>query len=236
MTEYTTVGHGDTIPSVWVYKSPDAPSPAQRSAIEGQLLAFEQALYGPNFTDPDSGYAAHLDARSLVDWWLVMELSKNNDAAFSFGVYMYRTATGRITFGPVWDFDLAFGNYPYDAGPAGFKILIAGYLPRLMEDPAFVALVKQRWQVLYAHRAELDAFIGTYTLSLQRSQQLTHARWAPYNPRPLLVAGPAEQAWFTPAVDLRSAFTDADYDTAVQEMRSWLSARFDWLQTNILAL
>jgi len=90
--------------------------------------------------------------------------------------------------------------------------------------------------VLYAHRAELDAFIGTYTLSLQRSQQLTHARWAPYNPRPLLVAGPAEQAWFTPAVDLRAAFTDADYDTAVLEMRNWLSARFDWLQTNILAL
>lgn len=236
MTEYTTVGHGDTIPSVWVYKSPDAPSPAQRSAIEGQLLAFEQALYGPHFTDPDSGYAAHLDAQSLVDWWLVMELSKNNDAAFSFGVYMYRTATGRITFGPVWDFDLAFGNYPYDGGPTGFKILVAGYLPRLMEDPAFVALVKQRWQVLYAHRAELDAFIGTYTASLQRSQQLTHALWAPYNPRPLLIAGPDEQAWFTPSVDLRAAFTDADYGTAVQEMRSWLSARFDWLQTNILAL
>jgi hypothetical protein len=173
---------------------------------------------------------------SLVDWWLVMELAKNNDAAFSFGVYMYRTATGRITFGPVWDFDLAFGNYPYDGGPTGFKILVAGYLPRLMQDPAFVALVKQRWQVLHARRAELDAFIGTYTASLQRSQQLTHALWAPYNPRPLLIAGPDEQAWFTPAVDLRAAFTDADYDTAVQEMRSWLSARFDWLQTNILAL
>ncbi|MBX7117892.1 MAG: CotH kinase family protein [Gemmatimonadaceae bacterium] len=239
--EYTTVGHGDTIPSVWTFKAPDPPTPAQVDAVRQELVAFEDALYGPDFADPDLGYARRLDARSLVDWWLVMELTKNNDAAFSFGVYAYKGASGRITFGPVWDFDLAFGNYPYDGGPEGFKILVSGYLPRLLEDRAFVALMQERWAVLRSHRAEFDAFLTAYTAQLQLSQRRTHALWAPYGPAPQLRAEPFAGAalWRAPALRAAPAqptFTDADYAAEVARLRSWLDARWAWLDARIGAL
>ncbi len=215
ITEYTTVGHGDTVPSVFVFKQPDPPSVAQHAAIEAELLAFEAALYGPAFASPDSGYAAHLDVRSLIDWFLLMELAKNNDAAFSFGVFLFRPAGGRITFGPVWDFDLAFGNYPYDFAPEGWKIRTAGWLPRLFEDPAFVAQVKARWQVLRAQRGAADQYLVSYAARLRRSQERSHLLWDPYLPRPQL---------------------GVDYDAEVQRMRDWLSARFDWLSARFDAM
>ncbi len=242
--QYTTVGHGDSIPSVWIYKQPDPPSAAQRAQVEGEMLDFERVLYGPLWLDPDSGYARLLDTRALADWYLVQELTKNNDAAFSFGVYVYRAPGGRISFGPVWDFDLAFGNYPYDFAPTGWKIQPSGYLPRLFADPAFVALVKERWAVLRGRRAELDQFIVDYTSRLDRSQRLNHALWWPYLPRPLLRAGEAGGVFA--AISALSpvqrtnphpwAFTDADYAAAVREMRDWLSARFDWLDARFSAM
>lgn len=213
--EYTTVGQGDTMPSVWVFKQPDPPTAGQRATISAELLALEEALYSPYFTSVDSGYAAHLDPRALADWYLVNELTKNNDAAFSFGLLVHRPAGGRVAFGPVWDFDLALGNYPWDFAPEGWKIRPSGWLPRFFEDPAFVALVKERWVVLRANRAALDAFIVGYCARLRRSQALSHALWNPYQPRPSYVV---------------------DFDAEVAYVRGWLAARFEWLDARIPVL
>ena len=237
---YTTVGHGDTIPSVWIYKQPDPPTAAQRAVVEGDILKLEEVLYSSYFTNPDTGYAKYLDVRSIIDWYLVNELSKNNDAAFAFGMYVFKPADGKITFGPVWDFDLAFGNYPYDAAPEGFKLKTAGYLARLFQDPAFVLQVQARWQVLKGQRAAIDTYIRDYTRALHLSQNKSHALWYPYGARPMIIAG---ELWTPPAEALRAApqtfgaiFSDADYAAEVTAMRSWLSTRFDWLDTRIMGL
>lgn len=233
--EYST--RYDPTPSVWSYKQPGTPTAGDRALIEPQLLAFEQRLYGAAFADPDTGYAADVDVRSVIDWYLVMELSKNNDAAFSFSVYIYRTATGKIAFGPVWDFDLAFGNYPYDGGPEGWKLKDAGWMERFFADPAFVAQLKERWLVLRGQRTQIDTFLRDYTARLQRSQQRTHALWFPYQPRPGLIAGDGFGSFAGPVLGGRSPlFTDAEYAAEVQGVRNWISTRFDWLDARILAL
>lgn len=233
--EYST--RYDPSPSVWSYKQPNPPTASDRASIEPQLLAFEQRLYGPAFADPDTGYAAWVDVRSVIDWYLVMELSKNNDSAFSFSVYLFRAATGKITFGPVWDFDLAFGNYPYDPAPEGWKIKDAGWMERFFADPAFVAQLKARWAYLKGRRSEIDDFVRDYTTRLQRSQTLSHALWFPYGPRPILVDGDGFGRFPGPVRGaFASLFTDADYATEVQALRSWISTRFDWLDARIMGL
>lgn len=233
--EYST--RYDPTASVWSYKQPGTPTAGDRALIEPQLLAFEQRLYGAGFADPDTGYAAYVDVRSVIDWYLVMELSKNNDSAFSFSVYIYRTATGKIAFGPVWDFDLAFGNYPYDGGPEGWKVKDAGWMARFFADPAFVAQVKARWTVLRGQRTQIDDFLRDYTARLQLSQQRTHALWFPYGPRPGLIAGDGFGGFDGPVRGgLSLLFTDADYAAEVQGVRNWLSTRFDWLDARIMAL
>jgi hypothetical protein len=233
--EYTT--RYDPSPSVWSYKQPAPPSVAQRAAIEAQVLAFEQLLYGNGFADPVTGYASQVDVRSLIDWYLVNELSKNNDSAFSLSVYIYRTATGRITFGPAWDFDLAFGTYPYDGQPEGWKVKDSGWMERFFADPAFVAQVKARWQVLKGRRAEIDTFVREYTDRLALSARRSHALWYPYLPPPSMNAAPAPVAFASPVMrGFASLFTDADYALEVQRTRAWLSTRFDWLDRRISGL
>jgi hypothetical protein len=240
MDLYTTVGHGDTIPSVWIYKQPDPPSDAQRAVVQGDILKFEEVLYSDYYTHPDTGYAKYLDVLSIIDWFLVNEISKNNDAAFAFGMYVFKPVGGRITFGPVWDFDLSFGGYPYDAAPEGFKIKNAGYLARLFTDPAFVAQVKTRWLLLKGRRAEIDTYIADYARTLHLSQQKSHALWYPYGAKPLLVAGDpyanVMADFLAPPRTFGAVFTDADYAAEVTAMRNWLSTRFDWLDSRIMAL
>lgn len=50
-----------------------------------------------------------MDLSSLIDTYLVEEFNKNLDVGYD-SFYLYKDAGGKLTFGPVWDFDLAFGN------------------------------------------------------------------------------------------------------------------------------
>lgn len=66
-----------------------------------------------------SHYRDFIDVASFVDYFLMTELSKNPDG-FKRSVYFYRdrvsqgdSTSGKIHMGPVWDFDLAFGNVGY---------------------------------------------------------------------------------------------------------------------------
>lgn len=228
----------DPFPSVWVYKQPSAPTVTQRAQIEGELLAVEQLLYSEGFADPDTGYSHVLDVEALISWYLTNELLKNNDAAFFKSVYMYRVPGGRVTLGPVWDFDLAIGNYPFDGGPTGWKIRNSTWIERLFEDRVFIDRLKVRWQALYARRSELDQYIVAYTDALQLSQRITHPMWEPYQPLPLLMAPSFATAELFPTRVRPAAalWTDSDYANEVSELRTWLNTRWEWLNTGILDL
>lgn len=228
----------DPTPSVWVYKQPDPPSATQRATVEGDIRRLEEVLYGAGFAHPDTGYAKYLDVDALIDWYIVQELSKNNDAAFFNSTYVYKTPTGKIVVGPLWDFDLAFGNYAFDAGPTGWKIRNSAWVERLFEDRAFIGRLKTRWQALYARRGEVDRWITDYTRSLEHSQRLTHPMWLPYAPLPLLrMDGFGETDLSQPRVrTLSDLWTDADYANEVTELRTWLNTRWAWLHTGIMDL
>ncbi len=224
----------------FVYKTPDPPTAAQDAAIQAQLNRFETNLYSAGFAHPDTGYAAHLNVESLIDWYLVQELTKNNDAMFINSVYLYATAGGKITFGPLWDFDLAFGGYPYIPEPQGWRIRYAPWISRLLDDRAFIDKLKVQWQALFAQRSAIDAALVAYTARLRESQRLSHALWYPYLPKPTLMAPSvgAGSAMLAPAAPFPtgSTFTDAMYNAEVLALRNWLTARFAWLNTAIMDL
>lgn len=228
----------DPNPSVWVFQQPEAPSASQWAEIEGDILGLERLLFSEGYAHPDTGYAARLDVDALIGWYLVNELVKNNDAAFFKSVYVYRVPGGRITLGPVWDLDLAFGNYPFDGGPTGWKIRNASWIERLFEDRAFIDRLKVRWRELYARRAEVDRYVVAYTDGLQLSQRITHPMWAPYAPLPLLMAESFATAELFPTLvrPASALWTDADYTSEISELRSWLNTRWEWLNIGILDL
>ena len=114
--------------------------PAQRTYIRNYLNSFEAALYGANFTDPEAGYAAHIDVMSFIDHHIMVEIAKNIDG-YRLSTFMYKPRGGKLRMGPIWDYNLSLGNANYLNGgnPVGwyYPQLGAGDYPwyaRLFQD------------------------------------------------------------------------------------------------------
>jgi hypothetical protein len=140
-------------------KSEDITS-EQRTYISDYVTQFENALASDDFMDPDLGYNAYIDADSFVDFFLLNELSNNVDG-YRLSTFMYKDKNEKLKMGPIWDFNLAFGNADYCEGGAydvwAYRFnercsedywLVPFWWDRLLEDPSFVAKVKTRWLAL----------------------------------------------------------------------------------------
>src|SRR5690606_2547891 len=121
-------------------KSPDDVTAEQYNYIKGYLIATENAIYAENFADPVDGYAKYIQVESFINWFLVQELVKNQDAQSYSSIYYYKDRNGKLGMGPLWDFDLSMGNVDYSVAvnPLGWWIRHGPWFVELFKDPAFV--------------------------------------------------------------------------------------------------
>lgn len=190
---------------------------AQRNYIEQYITDTEAALFGNNFTDPDTGYAAYIDVDSAIQYFLVNELFKNPDGAVA-SFYLYKKRDGKLFFGPIWDFDLAMGNAGYDNvdKTEGWHILPAPWFKRLFEDPAFEAKVKAQWQLLKANGTleEIFHYAQARAIWLDKQQKKNYQLWSITD----------FESWIMhPVAGMGS------YETEVNELIRWQRARYEWI-------
>ncbi len=193
--------------------------------VESFINQCEEDLQGSNV----EAYSQYLDMESMVDWYLNSELTKNPDAAFFISVYMNVSADGKLYMGPLWDYDLAFGNQVYDDGHGsdngyiGFTIRDGDrskiWLPEMFSNPDFVALLKEKMAVIAAHEADIMAFIDSRHEALRTSALYNDQLW-----HLLCEDGTSEEAIL------------AAYDAEIAALKAWLSGRIQWLSTEIAAL
>ncbi|MGB0930611.1 MAG: CotH kinase family protein, partial [Chitinophagales bacterium] len=82
--------------------------------IKEYINEIEDVLYSETFNDPINGYTKYIDVDSFVDWYLINEITKNNDAVFAASVFMNHIPGEKLKMGPIWDFDIALGNIYYN--------------------------------------------------------------------------------------------------------------------------
>ena len=82
---------------------------AQRQYLQTYFNAFDPALYGANWKDPTNGYRAFIDVGAWVDHNLLNVLTFNVDA-LRLSTYFHKPREGKLTFGPLWDFDRALNS------------------------------------------------------------------------------------------------------------------------------
>lgn len=120
-----------------------------------------------------------IDLNSAVDFFIMQELGRNVDG-YRLSSPMYLPANGKMNFGPIWDFNLAFGNANYYNGenPEGWRATETEegggmWFRTLMLHPAFCSQLKQRWSqlrqssfsnnsifnVIDSHRRLLDPYV-----------------------------------------------------------------------------
>jgi hypothetical protein len=161
------------LPMVYTYVFPrfDEITAAQKKFLQDHVAKFEAMTATADFADPRRGYRAWLDIQSLVDFALFQELSNNIDA-YQKSLYMQKLpkASGdKIAFGPLWDFDFAFGVAPFRDGqktdiwawqmnrfgtepvaynPPKTVPHVPAYWEKLWKDPPFLRDAGCRWKEL----------------------------------------------------------------------------------------
>ena len=94
-----------------VIKSPEYASQAEVNYIADYVDDFTEALYSETgYNSKGMHYSDYADVDSLVNMYILQEMSMNYDAAFS-SFYAYKAENGgKLVFSPVWDMDNAFGS------------------------------------------------------------------------------------------------------------------------------
>lgn len=213
----------------------DSLHPLQLQYIEDYVTDWEDALAGPNFEDPVLGYAPYMDELSFVDFFIVNEISKNVDG-YRISTFLYKerfSEGGEIVAGPLWDFNLAWGNADYcDGGLTtgwehDFNSVCGGggglqnpfWWTRLLEDPEYVHLTNCRWQELRQDVLNTDSlmlWIDSMALYLDEAQQRNYTKW------------PILGIYLWP-----NNFVGATYAEEIQYLKDWTTQRLAWLDANM---
>ena len=202
----------------FVVKSPEGDRPEQIAYIRQYVQATEDALFAEGFANAQQGYAQYLDTESFVDWYLLNELAKNTDAKFANSVYLHKPRGGKLTMGPVWDYDIGMGNVNYSPGEftEGWYIREASWIKRLFEDPAFEQRVAARWQVLKPEIEAVIAEIDQDAAYLNQSQQLNFRKWT--------ILG--YKVWPNPVAT-------GSYSGEIAYLKEWLTKRAAWMDSQL---
>jgi hypothetical protein len=190
----------------------------QYNIIKNYIELTENTLLGNNFTHPAEGYSKYIDVDSFVDWYLINEITKNNDAIFYSSVYMNYTPGGKLKMGPVWDYDISLGNINYNNNETtdGFWIKKVIWYSRLFEDPNFISKVKTRFNYFYDNSDLFQESINSNSLYLNQSQERNFYKW------------PILGTYIWP----NNVFFST-YDEEVIYLKEWLNERLEWLNDNL---
>ncbi len=224
---------------VYEYPKPDDISPQQQTYIQDFINDFETALYSSDFASTTTGYRNFIDTNSFIDYFIINELSRNNDG-FKKSSFFHKdkdssTSTAKLKAGPVWDFDWAWKNinecsiFSATDG-SGWAHLVndcnpdnnsPGWYVRLLQDPSFQNELGCRWNELRAtilDETALTNYIDATAVVLQNAQARHFERWGNLG----LNTGAPE--------------VDADpntFDGQINKFKNWISLRLDWLDENI---
>jgi len=133
------------------YPGSSGRTPEHVAYVREYLEAVSLAVRGRNFEE----ILKLIDLNSFIDFYLVQELFKNADV-HSLSVFMHINGEGdnrRLFMGPIWDFDMAAGNFrgqPLGSGPENLYVAVFNYWYRnLMNVPEFFEAVKHRWNEIF---------------------------------------------------------------------------------------
>ena len=218
---------------MYEYTKYDAITTSQKKYIQTYINEFENTLLSQNFDNTTTGYSKYIDVNSFIDFLILNEFAYNPDG-YRLSTYMNKDRSGKLKMGPIWDFNLGFGNddriafvngatwmfnfnnfYPTDAW------LINFWWKKLLSDPNFTSKLKARWTELRTSKLSLNNINTTIDnhlaiLNANNSISKHFERWKilgvklPYN-----------------------NFVGKTHQEELDFLRSWISKRLIWMDSEI---
>lgn len=156
-----------------------------------------------------------IDLDAYARFILIYEIFANDELKHPKSLKLYKEAGDKYTFGPIWDFDCAFGYYwadrlewherytTWDVDKPSQKIQ---FLKDINKDPITVAAVKKYWDQVKDKLPELIEYIDECADRIRNSANRNKAVW--------------------PDLD--------GFDKSIESLKNWLTLRYKYLP-NIIA-
>lgn len=199
----------------FVIKSPDNPSKLQFNYIKDYVSSIEGILHNKTYSDAE--FQNNINAESFINWFIVNEIMRNKDAIMYSSVYFYKDKSGKLSMGPVWDFDLSSGGYT-GSDPEGWyvkDVIWVGW--PFNNDAAYRQKVKDKWNSVKAEKlTTILTYIDEINNNLQYSQVQNFNRWDIINKS--LYNG---------------SIIKGSYENEVASLKNFLDKRIKWMDTEI---
>ncbi|MFZ5429946.1 MAG: CotH kinase family protein [Bacteroidota bacterium] len=217
----------------YYYPKSDAIVWSQRSYLQNFLYQFENNLNASWFANPASGYMRYIDAESFIDFQIINELANNVDG-YRYSTFFYKqrdSEGGKLVAGPLWDFDLGYGNLDYSQrhmstsqwcytnyGPGEPNCI--HWWARMMEDPVYEGQLKTRYSNLrktVLHTDSIMAYLDSRVAGLGDAIGRNFQRWQILGVRvwPNYYIGPTHHA-------------------EVNFLKNWITNRLNWMDSQWL--
>ena len=220
------------------YPKPDDIATEQKQYIQDFIAVYEDLMNSSQFNDRITGYHTILDVESFVDYFLLNEIGKNVDG-YRLSAFMYKdkdSKNGKLFMGPIWDFNLAFGNADYYDGwkSDGWEISYFKKSPdfrqdgfqvpfwwcKLYNDPYFQRQLQKRWRTLRENHFSQDYIFGIIDSLTTYTAEAVERNFQKWNN----VIG----QWIWP-----NYYVGQSYQEEVNWMKQWIYYRINWIDQEL---
>lgn len=209
---------------LYEYPKSDQISDLQKSYIQDYIHDFETALLTDDFSSDLRSYTDYVDLESFVDFFIINEICRNVDG-YRLSTYMYKDRGEKLKMGPVWDLNIGFfsgDRIPMEDWVINYNNFVSQdawslpfWWPRLMEDPQFTGMLKDRWGELRSSTASLAELMRMVDLAAGRLRNNKAARRNYYK-------------W--------DQQIGIDWESSIEELKSYLEERVLWMDGEISSL
>lgn len=160
-----------------------------------------------------------IDIDSFIKFYWIQELSKNLDGNFDKSIFLTWEWGEPIHFGPIWDFDLAYGGTSENNvhSPEGWYIRKSPWNRELLSKKEIQQQSKNFWKENLQLFTSLPDSIKKYSREIAPVTRNEFRRW------PVLEN---TENW-----TYRESYKS--YDEAIDSLNSWINQRIQWIDKNL---
>ncbi|MBR4622749.1 MAG: CotH kinase family protein [Ruminococcus sp.] len=215
ITEGGNVFFGETPEFYTNYSDDETGTDAQFAYISDYLQKIEDAVLSDDFTDKNGvPVSEYLDLQSAASYWWVNNFLKNHDAFSTTSTYLYKARNGKLFYGPLWDFDQSMTG----SSAEGFYKGNTLWLNRLRAYNAeYQQILFETWDRLDGIITDIvkeGGVLDAYADELRASEEDNEKRW-----------------------EIKERYAEMgmefDYGQQIEELRSWLLERQQWVRENV---
>ena len=222
------------------YPKPEDINLQQKKYIQHIIYQFEEKMNQLEPKADDSSYTNLVDINSLVDYFLINEITKNVDG-YRLSLFLCKDRddiNDKLVVGPIWDYNIALGNSDYYDGwnSEGWELPLLVYdfgfnydeftapfwWGKLYNNPYFMKKINERWgeiKTTVFDQQKILSCIDSMVTYLDESQKRNFQKWNILNTK----------IW-------PNQYVFKYYSYEISFLKTWIKNRINWMDQNISGL